>query len=178
MRRGLAEENHNGGGGNHHNLDNDVHLEFYGRNFCDTGNDSLGFGQSGCAGYGSVGEGEVRSILDGLHSAIFRKNILEDSEKHDDDEGTEEHEDGILGALRDFLVESGGRTSIDVFALSWVLDSLLELRIFIEIESAMKGSHQSAKTSGDADHEHLRDADVETIGIRDGDEGHYCGSNR
>ena len=35
------------------------------------------------------------------------------------------------------------------------------------------GSHQSAQTGRNADHEHLRDGNVEPVGVGDGDEGHH-----
>ena len=115
--------------------------------------------------------------LDAAQRVVGWQGILEDSEEYDDAESPQEDEHGILGRLRNLLVECGGTAAIDILVLLGILQLSLEHRILVEILATMvagsSGSHQTTDAGGDRHHQHTRNGDVETVGIGYAHKGHH-----
>ncbi len=130
------------------------------------------------------GDGHARAdeldgsvTVNGLDGIVSRQQVLEDSEEHDDQQGTEEDIHGALALGSNLFVEGGGVAAVDVLTLCGVGKLLLELGVLVQVLTALVGGDGSdddtQQTGGDGYHEHLRDCDVVAVGAADEPRGPY-----
>ena len=120
--------------------------------------------------------------LNGTQGLIRRQCVLEEREDRDNDQCTDKNEHGILGRLRNLFVQRCSTRTIDILILFRVFQSLLELRVFIQVKSTTitgKGSsHQTTQTGRNGNHQNIRNGDIETICVRYAHKCHDSSSNR
>ena len=155
---GLGKEYHEGGCRNHDYLDDDVHA------------DGL---HDGRAVVGHLAAIERRTDVE--------TNDLHERVEHDDCEGAYKDIDRQLGRRADLLVEHGGGAAIHILAHLGIGQTGLELRVFVEVLTALirKGSscHQSAQTGGNGDGDDLQVVDLEASIITDDDKRRHGSGN-
>ena len=173
---GPADDDHQGSCRDEDDLNDEMHLDgdhlLDGNALHDDTSRGQGFGRYGLA----RGQQHVLGTLYRHHLLISWQYLLGKGEDDNQRDGGEEDIDSILRLLADLLVEHGQGIAIDKLVLSGVGQSGLELRVFVEVESAAcapeSGHHDAHEAAGDGDGHNLRNGDLEAIERGDGGESH------